>query len=156
MASDKVLLGSKHYVAGNYTIAIDQSEGIFASGQDIYLKDNQTGTMTNLSEGSYTFSANAGETTGRFEIIYEPQIVLATDGKTKESLVVYRDGTDFVVKASDKKISMIEVFDGSGRLILNLRPNSGKAVIDGNRMNSGMYLLKIHQDSQVTTRKILK
>ncbi|WP_448670167.1 T9SS type A sorting domain-containing protein [Chryseobacterium koreense] len=156
VVSDKVPLGSRHYVAGSYTIAIDQAEGVFANGQNIYLKDNQTGAVANLSEGGYTFSAAAGETTGRFEIIYEPQIVLATDGQVKESLMVYRDGTDFVVRAPDKKITMVEVFDSAGRLILNLRPNSAKAVIDGNRLTNGMYLLKIHQDAQVTTRKILK
>ncbi|WP_447951979.1 InlB B-repeat-containing protein [Chryseobacterium koreense] len=154
--SDRVPLGSRHYESGSYTIAIDQAEGIFANGQNIYLKDNQTGTVANLSEGSYTFSAGAGETTGRFEIIYEPQTILATDGKVKENLQVYRDGTDFVVKASDTKITMIEVFDGAGRLILNLRPNSTKAVIDGNPLSNGMYLLKIHHGEQVTTRKILK
>ncbi len=154
--SDRVPLGSRHYESGSYTIAIDQAEGIFANGQNIYLKDNQTGTVANLSEGSYNFSAGAGETTGRFEIIYEPQTILATDGKVKENLQVYRDGTDFVVKASDTKITMIEVFDGAGRLILNLRPNSTKAVIDGNPLSNGMYLLKIHHGEQVTTRKILK
>ncbi|WP_234109130.1 GEVED domain-containing protein [Chryseobacterium sp. R2A-55] len=154
--SDRVPLGSRHYESGSYTIAIDQAEGIFANGQNIYLKDNQTGTVANLSEGSYNFSAGAGETTGRFEIIYEPQTILATDGKVKENLQVYRDGTDFVVKASDTKITMIEVFDGAGRLILNLRPNSTKAVIDGNLLSNGMYMLKIHHGEQVNTRKILK
>ncbi|MPM81093.1 hypothetical protein SDC9_128145 [bioreactor metagenome] len=156
VASDKVLLGSKHYVAGNYTIAIDQSEGIFASGQNIYLKDNQTGTITNLSEGSYTFSANAGETTGRFEIIYEPQIVLATDGKTKESLVVYRDGTDFVVKSQNQEITGLEVYDGTGRLLLKTAPNSTKAAIDSAILVNGVYVLKIDQHGKITTKKLIK
>ncbi|WP_234109126.1 GEVED domain-containing protein [Chryseobacterium sp. R2A-55] len=154
--SDRVPLGSRHYESGSYTIAIDQAEGIFANGQNIYLKDNQTGTVVNLSEGSYTFSAGAGETTGRFEIIYEPQTILATDGKVKESLQVYRDGTDFVVKSQSQEITGLEVYDSAGRMILKTAPNSMKATIDSSVMVNGVYVLKIDRHGQVTTKKVIK
>ncbi|KMQ71115.1 T9SS type A sorting domain-containing protein, partial [Chryseobacterium koreense] len=156
-ASDKVPLGSRHYVSGSYTIALDHAEGIFAGGQDIYLKDNQTGAVTNLSEGGYSFTANAGETSsGRFEIIYEPQTVLATGGGAKETLLVYRDGTDFVVKAQSQEITGLEVYDGTGRLILKTAPNATKATIDSSVMVNGVYMLKIDQRGKVTTRKVIK
>ena len=157
VASDKVPLGSRHYVSGSYTIALDHAEGIFAGGQAIYLKDNQTGAVTNLSEGGYSFTANAGETSsGRFEIIYEPQTVLATGGGTKETLLVYRDGTDFVVKAQSQAITGLEVYDGTGRLILKTAPNATKATIDSSVMVNGVYMLKIDQRGKVTTKKVIK
>ncbi|WP_447951984.1 GEVED domain-containing protein [Chryseobacterium koreense] len=156
VVSDKVPLGSRHYVAGSYTIVIDQAEGVFANGQNIYLKDNQTGAVANLSEGGYTFSAAAGETTGRFEIIYEPQIVLATDGQVKESLMVYRDGTDFVVKSQSQEITGLEVYDGTGRMILKTAPNSTTATIDSGILVNGVYVLKIDQHGKVTTKKVIK
>src|SRR5690606_36559188 len=121
--TDVVPLGSRHFTAGNYTVSLrDHKDGVFANGQHIYLKDKQTGTVTDLSDGNYTFMANAGVSTGRFEIIYRPETVLATDGNQVENLVVYRDGNDFVVKATDDEIDAIEIYDAVGRLIRLLEP----------------------------------
>ncbi|MBF8457224.1 T9SS type A sorting domain-containing protein [Kaistella sp. G5-32] len=154
--TDVIPLGSNHFSTGNYTISLGTKEGIFDNGQNIYLKDKQTGIMTNLSAGSYTFAANAGESTGRFDIVYQPETVLATEGTVKENLIVYRDGSDFVVKAKSKKITSLEVFDTAGRLILTLNPNSIKAVIPAEKIVNGVYVLKINQNGQITSKKIIR
>lgn len=154
--SDVVPLGSAHFISGSYTIALQHKEGVFASGQPIYLKDKMTGTMTNLSEGSYTFTASAGESTGRFELVYRPETVLATDGSVKEEIQVYRDGNSFVVKTGTQKITGLEVYDASGKLISTLQPNSTKAVVDGASLADGMYLIRINRNGEITSRKILK
>lgn len=131
-------------------------EGIFANGQNIYLKDKQTGTLTNLSENSYTFAANKGVTQGRFEIVYQPEIVLGTGSTVKESLVVYRNGGDFVVQAQTKKITGVEVYDTAGRLIYTTQPNTTKVLIAAEQLVNGVYVLKIKQNRQITTKKIVK
>ncbi|OWK73515.1 hypothetical protein CBW16_08350 [Flavobacteriaceae bacterium JJC] len=154
--SDVVPLGTAHFAGGNYTLTIQDKEGIFATGQSIYLKDKQTGVLTDLSQGNYSFTANAGESAGRFEIVYKPEMVLATDGAVKEEIQVYRDGNSFVVKSLSKKINSLEVYDASGKLISTLQPNSIKAVIDAASLVNGMYLIKIHQNGEVTSRKVLK
>lgn len=149
-------LGTQHFINGNYTIGIEGSEGIFANGQPIYLKDKQTGTVTNVTEGDYAFAANAGSSTGRFEIIYRPETVLVTDTKVKEGIVVYRDGNDFVIKGP-KTIASIEVYDPSGKLVTILQPNSKQGVLDSSKLIRGMYLLKITSaDGEVTSKKIIK
>ena len=155
--TDVQLLGSKHFATGNYTIALgEKKDGVFANGQNIYLKDKQTGILTNLSAGNYTFQANAGESTGRFEIVYLPEAVLATEGNVKENLIVYREGSDFVVKAQSKKITSIDVYDMAGRLILALNPNNLKAMIPAEKMVSGVYVLKINQNGEITSKKMIK
>ena len=45
LPSDRVLLGFKTDVAGNYTISIDHVDGLFSSGQSIFLKDNLLNTI---------------------------------------------------------------------------------------------------------------
>jgi len=102
--TDVVSLGSSQYEAGNYTISLGDKEGIFANGQQVYLKDKQTGILTNLSENSYTFIASKGLTEGRFEIVYQPEYVLANDASGKDGLVVYRDGGDFVINLLRKTL----------------------------------------------------
>lgn len=154
--TDVVSLGMKGFETGNYKIALASKEGIFANGQNIYLKDNQTNTVTNLSAENYTFAANEGLTEGRFEIIYENEIVLGTGSSKKEELIVYRDGTDFIVKSASKKISDVEVYDTSGRLILKLNPNHTEIRIDGSAMINGVYVLKVNRNGDVHTKKIAK
>lgn len=154
--TDVIPLGTAHFTGGNYTFALQEKEGVFANGQAIYLKDKQTGTLNNLSLGNYTFAASAGESAGRFEIVYQQDLVLATDGKAKEEIQVYRDGNSFLVKAQTKKITGLEVYDASGKLIVTMQPNSKKAVIDGTALANGMYLIKISQNGEVTSRKVLK
>lgn len=154
--TDKIPLGSNNFAAGNYTFSLAEHEGIFAADQNIYLKDKQTGIVTNLSEGNYTFTANAGEFTGRFEIIYQPEVVLSTGANTKENLIIYRDANDFVVKADSKKITDLEVYDSSGRMIYKMQPNSTKAIINADRLNNGVYVLKVNQSGEITTKKVIK
>ncbi|WP_447951986.1 T9SS type A sorting domain-containing protein [Chryseobacterium koreense] len=154
--SDRVMVGVNSFTSGNYTISLGDQEGVFASGQNIYLKDHLTGIVTNLSEGSYTFSITAGQSTGRFELMYEPGAVLAAEGAVKDELMVYKDGQDFVVAAKAHKITGLEVYDLLGRMILKSAPNSLKFNVDSSLMPNGVYLLKIDQGGKVTTRKVLK
>ena len=154
--SDKVQLGANIFKNGNYTIAIENPEGIFNAGQKVYLKDNLLNRWVDLKAQAYTFEATKGITEGRFEIVYESPTVLATDAVTKDELMVYRDSGDFVVKAKSKKMTMLEVYDASGRLVYTTKPNDTKVVISGDRLNRGVYILKINQDGVVTAKKILK
>lgn len=154
--TDVVGLGVKGFAAGQYRISLGEREGVFANGQSIYLKDKYTGAITNLSEGGYVFNAGAGESTGRFEILYQPEAVLAADHSVREELAVYRDGRDFVVKAKNANITDLELFDMAGQLIYKILPNNKKAIINAELLSNGAYLLKVHQNGQVTARKIIK
>src|SRR5690606_17060503 len=68
---DVVTLGNRHFEGGTFTIALTQKEGLFADGQAVYLKDKLTGTQTNLQNGAYTFTSDAGDFVDRFEITYK-------------------------------------------------------------------------------------
>ena len=154
--TDIIQIGSQHFASGNYRIELAGKEGVFANGQNIYLKDKQTGILTNLSEGNYTFQATAGETTGRFEIIYKPEAVLATGDSLKDDLTVYRTGNDFVVKAQSNSITNLEVYDASGRLAYKIQPNQTKVIIPAESLVNGVYFIKIGQVGKVTSKKIIK
>lgn len=154
--TDKVKLGANIFQDGSYKITLENPEGIFASAQNIYLKDKQEGIITNLSEGSYTFNASKGNNATRFEIIYQPETVLATDSKTKEQLMVYKDGSDFVVKSQSKNITGLEVYDATGRLITQLQPNQTKVIIPAESLVNGVYILKINQNGVMSSKKIIK
>ena len=131
-------------------------EGIFANGQAVYLKDKQTGIITKLTDGFYTFETNKGETNGRFEIIYKPETVLVSESNIKDALVVYRDSDNFVVR-SPKTIATVEVYDLSGKLMTVVKADNRTAIIYASFFTKGMYVLRIKTtDGAITNKKILK
>ncbi len=153
--TDVVKIGTRHFSSGQYTLSLDRKEGVFIQGQQVYLKDKLTNTVTNLSEGSYTFAANAGETSDRFEIMYVPQTVLATDANVREVVRVYRAGEEFIVESKGEKIEDIEVFDIAGRLILKANVNAAQYRFSLSESSKGLYLIKVNQKSGKTIKKIL-
>lgn len=156
-AEDVLTLGTRHYTAGNYTIQAVDEEGEFANGQAIYLKDKALGIITDLTKGDYSFTSEAGEYTNRFEIVYTPALVLATDTVVKSKLEVYRDATDFVVSSSEHPIARIEVYDASGRLVLTAHGQSKELRFSAERLLNGMYLLKAQlKNGEQLTKKIRK
>lgn len=150
--NDVVQLGNKHFENGNFTISLSHKEGLFTNGQEIYLRDKQTGIYTNLQNGVYNFSANAGDFTSRFEIVYKLN-VLATGETEKGTFEVYRDGEDFVVR-NHKNIQNVEVYDASGRKIQQIISNSKSVPIK--IQAKGMYILKAVSEGKEYTQKIVK
>lgn len=153
---DKVAIGANFFNTGTYTISLMNPEGIFANGQAVYLKDKQTGIITKLTDGFYTFETNKGETNGRFEIIYKPETVLVSESNIKDALVVYRDSDNFVVR-SPKTIATVEVYDLSGKLMTVVKADNRTAIIYASFFTKGMYVLRIKTtDGAITNKKILK
>ena len=157
-SSGEVLsLGYSAYRAGRYTIFVQNAEGIFAGGQSVYLKDRQTGTVTDLSSNSYSFNSEAGEYTGRFEILYRSETQLATSGTAKAQLEIYRDGSDFVVRSPGTEIVGIQVYDAGGRLVLDVTGNNRELRFMAETIPSGIYYAKVQLSTgDPVTKKIRK
>ena len=150
-------MGAIFFRNGNYTVSLKNTEGIFTNGQAIYLKERQTGAVTNLSEGGYTFTASKGISEDRFEIIYQPENVLATGTADQDALEVYRDGGDFIVRSSHKRIAALEVYDASGRMVYSTNPFRKETVIPGDLFVKGIYPVKtVLEDGQRSVKKIRK
>jgi len=149
---DVVLLGNKHFEAGNFVISLTKKEGFFNNGQAIYLHDKDLGTYTNLQSGNYSFSANAGEFANRFEIVYKLG-ALSTQEIEKGTFEVYRDGEGFVARNS-KNIEKLEVFDASGRKVIELKPNASS--VNFRLEAKGMYVLRAISAGKEYTEKLIK
>lgn len=150
--TDVVPLGNKHFENGDFTISLSHKEGLFTNGQPIYLHDKQNGTYTNLQSGNYTFAANAGDFTNRFEIVYKLN-VLSTNETGKATFEVYRDGEDFVVR-NHNAIQSVEVFDAAGRKIQQISTNSKSVIVK--IQTKGVYILKAVSEGKQFTQKIIK
>ena len=153
--SDRVSLGMSNFITGKYTIKLENKDGVFANGQNVYVKDNQTGIIQELkdSEG-YSFETNAGVIEGRFEIIYQNESTLVTQDVVKDNgVMVYRDNNTLVIK-SNSNINQVELFDVAGVLIYKKDNISKKQHMIYNNLINGFYFLKIIDKDGVKTRKI--
>lgn len=154
--SDKVLLGIKTAATGDQTLGVEDKKGIFASGQNIYLKDKLLNSLTNLSEGQYLFSTVQGIDENRFEIVFSPEINLATENNVVNELQIYRQNEHFVIRSKSKKIVEVEFYEVSGRLLLKLKSNSTHVLVDASALPQGVSICKVTFPDEIRTKKVLK
>lgn len=117
--TDVVPVGYKAFAAGTYTISLENFDGLFANGQNIYLKDKVSNTIHNLNSGAYSFASNAGTFDGRFEIVYVEDGALGTDNPavTADNIVVFKDGSALSIAAGTTEIASVAIYDIRGRLL---------------------------------------
>lgn len=155
--SDDIKLGYKNSKAGNCVIALNDKDGVFKNNlKAIYLKDNLTGTITNLQESYYTFFSDVVTTENetRFEIIYENNVLLA-DSFIKNNIAVYKQNDEVVIK-SDLNISKIQLFNISGILVTSLTGKNSKEIrVNTSGLMKGIYILKITSEKGITAKKVI-
>ncbi len=151
--NDAVVLGARFYQNGNYTIGLDKKEGIFANGQSIYLKDNYTGIVTNLSENSYQFNATAGEVNDRFEIVYTNKTLGSSQVNQKEPIQIYKDENAYVIKVQEI-ISSVKLFDAAGRVVSEQKPEAKSTKLFFTEDQKGVFLIEVKTPSKRYTKKV--
>ena len=134
---DVVHLGLKIKNKGLYTIFFENKEGIFTS-QKIYLKDNFTGSVSDLSQ-PYFFMSEEGAFNNRFEIIYknEKKAVISED-----NVATISKENSVLIASSQKEISEVIIYDILGKIIKKQ---------NGNTTN---FEIQLHKNNQVLLLEI--
>ena len=155
--ADVVALNFKTELAGDYTIAIDHSEGVFASGQDIYLVDSKTGTETNLKISSYNFTAAAGVDNTRFSLKYQKTLKVDDAIFNENSVTVFAKNGSLYVNSGEMAIDAIQVYDVQGRLIAERKNvKATTATLENLKANNQVLLVKVSgENNQVVTKKVM-
>lgn len=152
---DVVPLGVKYFTNGVYTIAMKEREGIFETGQKVYLLDKLNNTYTDLTSQDYTFTANKGIDEGRFQIVYKESATLGTANETKSDFAVYRDGEYFVI-TSTKTLGKLEMYDAGGRLVRSKYSTEKQIRWDTHALPSGIYIIRAENSGNTRTKKVIK
>jgi hypothetical protein len=157
-------LGVRIEKAGEFTIKIDTLENVGAS-QNIYLRDILLDTIHDIKADPYVSTAEPGEITDRFQLIFykekaelpieEPIII---DDKTEISLLhSYRENEMMVLNPQELSISAIYLFDLNGKLLYVFEdmPSEKEIILKVGSFSEGIYILKMHTDNEIITRKII-
>ena len=155
--NDIVPLGYRITNAGQYSIAIDELDGLFTENQNIYLRDKLLNIDHDLKTSAYSFNASAGTVDTRFELVYVTN-TLGTNGPSADAST-FASITDNIIKiTSSELIKGISIYDISGKLINKYDLKEFKnQFTDVFNYPNGVYIAKITLDTDlVVTKKLLQ
>ncbi|WP_219928742.1 YDG domain-containing protein [Flavobacterium pallidum] len=155
--TDVVPLSMQAVTDGNYTISLDHTDGFFADDQDIFIKDNYTGTYHNIKNGDYTFTATAGNYTNRFEVVYQ-SAPLGVEQPTLDanSVVIYKQNGQLVVNTGAVTMDDVKIFDIRGRLLFE-KSGVNASAYTVSQFNAEQQVLLIQvtsNDNRTITKKV--
>ncbi|WP_290842181.1 autotransporter-associated beta strand repeat-containing protein [Flavobacterium sp.] len=156
-AADVVPMGFKVTTAGTYAIAIDQADGLFASGQNVYLRDNLSGTVHNLNDGAYSFTSEAGVFESRFEVLYENSLGTNNPVPADNAVVVYTQANNVIINSGALEMSSVKVYDVVGKLLQQVDNIGANTVtLAGTAANQVMILSIQTTDGRTIIRKTVR
>lgn len=117
----------------------------------VYLKDNLTGTITDLSQTDYTFKYDE-DITDRF-ILMATITDIEDDNISKSDLIAYSSGKDIIIKTQSVESCNISIYNLSGIKVFESSDNSSPIIYTCN--TSGYYIVKLRNDNYVQTKKVI-
>ena len=155
--TDSVALGFKTDVAGNYTIAVAQLDGLFAGNQTIFLLDNTTGTTHNIKQTPYNFASGAGTFNARFSLVYQSVLGTQIPVFDASSIIVFTKDNTISINAGLTSIQNVQIFDIRGSLIYEKNNvNSVATVINDLNVSNGVLIVKITSiDGKIVSKKVV-
>jgi len=153
--NDTVVLGLKVLTQGNYSISLENVDGLFTS-QDVFIKDNYTNIIHDIKQSEYSFSAQEGTYEDRFELVYRSGALSNEGFEFNGTLVIYSDTTGIQLNASEE-IESIEVFDLLGRVLYqNSRIGQKLYTISNLQVTNHTLFVKVKlMSGQEITKKII-
>ncbi len=155
-SEDKVPLGFKTNVAGNFTIAIAEVDGLFSNNQKIYLEDLELGIIHDLKSNPYTFTATAGINNSRFVLRYTNE-TLGNDDFENNSNVLVSISNTISIHALKDTIQSVHVHNVLGQdLLVQKGINTSLFEISSLQKNTVPLIVQITlSNGVVITKKII-
>jgi hypothetical protein len=157
--TDEVPLGYSSTIAGDFTISIDQVDGLF-TGKEIYLKDNMTNSIHNLNKSAYDYKTEIGTFSNRFTLRYTNanKTLAKEDFELAEyGVLISNKNKEVKVNSSVENIDKVLIYDMSGRQVYkNTTVNNKVLVIRNIQSEKQILIVKVElQNGQSVTQKIV-
>lgn len=142
----------------NYTIELDEIKNI-PEDQQVYLRDNLTGTYFDLRIGAYSFSSEvSGQDTDRFDVVFQSGDTLSNDDFINDSTLIYVNNTEdmLYVKGLTKKAKHLSMTNMLGQAIKtynNIDNQTLENGVDISNLSAGVYLVSVQTENNLTIDK---
>lgn len=142
-------------VATIYSLSVAQFEGDFISNNTIYLKDNLTNTVHNLSNGDYSFTSEVGEFNERFEVAFSAAALSNDDFEIDSNTIkiAQLDNNNIQFSTEISTFKSVIVFDLLGRTLYRLSGDSDTETYNLNALKNSVYIATIELSNGVTLSK---
>ncbi|SHI42868.1 Por secretion system C-terminal sorting domain-containing protein, partial [Algibacter luteus] len=163
ITSDKVVpLNFKSSGDNSFEIRITEMDNLDES-QEIYLRDNLTGTYFDLrQDAAYSFSSAQGIFNDRFEIVFqsEQQSLSTEESMVTENYIYYQNTTNTLfVKKLNSAVSKLSLINMRGQTVLELLDVSTEQLQNGipfNNIATGAYVVCMRTEAnEVLTKKVI-
>ena len=155
--NDEVPLGFKTTINGDFTMNIDQADGLLTH-QAVFIEDKVTQTIFDLRNGNYTFNTEIGTFNKRFVLHYTNKTLGNTNfEKGKNQITVSTKNKQITVNSVGNKMDKVRVYDILGKQIyIKNNINSYEFTIANLVSSKQMLLLKITlQNGKTYSKKIM-
>lgn len=154
--TDQVDLGFEAGIAGDYSIALANKDGIFTTGQAVYLKDLTTNTTHDLTSGPYSFATPIGIFNNRFQLVYQNGTLgTTTIGDAANSYVITSNNIITIGNAYEK-IESVVIYDIQGReLARKTNVNAHALEVSSITQKNQVLVVAITTTTGVATKKVL-
>ncbi len=141
-------------VSENFTLSIQEKEGVFAVNTPIYVHDLLLNTYNDLTISDYTFSSDATLLNTRFELVYQNGTLNNPDFENSKATAFIKNGLLSVSATLEMK--SIAVYDILGRNVLTISTNGLKTMTNLFPFTEGIYIAKITmQNGVIATTKLI-
>ena len=154
--TDMVPLGCKITTPGNYSIAIDEVDGLLAGNQNIYLEDLLLNITHDLKTGAYNFATDTGTFDNRFVLKYNDLPLASTQFEIANHIIAFSNNQNLTIKSQKETIAKITIYDVLGREIVTKNPVNQTEVILQHLTKNAVFIAKITlQNGIIVSKKVL-
>lgn len=115
--TDEVPLGFVCSSAGAYSIALQDFNGVFATNQAVYIKDQQTGLTHLISAEPYVFTSIEGVFNNRFVVVYQPSLRVDYPLSDATTIRLSTQNNSINITSNPSLLEKIFVYNVLGQLI---------------------------------------
>ncbi|MFC4816529.1 choice-of-anchor D domain-containing protein [Flavobacterium sp. GCM10023249] len=157
--NDLVPLGVQLPTAGTYTIAIGQTDGVFANRSNkIYLEDRTNNTIHDLTMSPYQFTAAQGIINDRFVLRYTDNRLNNDDFESlNNSVKVFGRNNAIAISSGIESIASYEVYNVLGQSIASKNKIDRQEIeVTSVQRNNQTLIVKVNlKNGHTVTKKIL-
>lgn len=156
--TDEVSLGYRSTIVGDFSINIDQADGLLAN-QDVFITDKLTNTVTNIKGNTYTFATAAGTYNDRFILSFTNKSLANPNFDIPENkvLVIVRNKQVKITSLAEP-LDKVAVYDLLGRKIYQKENLNNSEFLITSLVSGQQQVLIVKttlQDGQVVSKKIV-
>ncbi|WP_397363925.1 LamG-like jellyroll fold domain-containing protein [Olleya sp. R77988] len=131
--------------------------------QEVYLRDNQTGTYHDLTTNQdYSFTSNAGAFNDRFDIVFQSEAaILGVDDFNSDNVSIYFINTQdlLFVKGLEQEVKLVTLYNALGQEVFKTVSVTNSQLKNGlqiSNLSSGLYIISIKtENNQTIDKKII-